>query len=445
MVRLLHYSDVEHVYDEPARAARLAGTLRARAGEDTLVVGTGDNTAPGVLALVERGEQALALFEAAGTDLETFGNHDFDFGPRRTLELVAASDVSWVSANVHAGDDTFGAGEGVRPWRLRDVDGATVGVFGVTDPATDSINPHAVEVSFSDPVAAAREAVAALRESGADHVVALSHLGAGDDALVDLDVDVVLGGHVHDERRERVNGTLLVRPGVGGHVVHEVDLETVTVTRHETAGGPVHEGLRDRLGGRIEAAGLQEPVATAADPVYRDGETVRAGECCVGNLVADAYRAATDADVGLQNTGGIREGPPLEGTVTRADLVSVLPFEEPVVLAEVSGVELRAVFEACSGATVDFGHPDWWQGHVSGARLRYVDDRLVEASVGGEPLDDDATYTLATAAYLLQSDHEFTTLGPRHRVGEFGIEHEVLADHVAANGLETDLGRIRRE
>ena len=56
--RLLQYSDLEGVYDDPDRLARLVGLLAARRDDRTLVVGTGDNTGPGVLSLVERGRQA---------------------------------------------------------------------------------------------------------------------------------------------------------------------------------------------------------------------------------------------------------------------------------------------------------------------------------------------------------------------------------------------------
>jgi 2',3'-cyclic-nucleotide 2'-phosphodiesterase (5'-nucleotidase family) len=124
--------------------------------------------------------------------------------------------------------------------------------------------------------------------------------------------------------------------------------------------------------------------------------------------------------------------------------VSVLPFEEPMVLAEVTGAELRAIFEQCAETDVSFGEPGWWHGHVSGAELWFEGGRLVRAEVAGEPLADDGTYTVATAEYLLHSNHEFPALGTRHRAGEFGIEYEVLADYLRRFGPGTDRGRIHR-
>ena len=451
MPRLLHYSDIENVYDDPVRVGRLAGTLRDLNGPDTVVCGTGDNTSPGVLALIDRGRQALDLFEAIEADVATFGNHDFDYGPDATRALVADAPQTWVSANVYDPNGERFAAADVTAWTVVTVDGVRIGFFGVTDPATASLNPMAADLQFTDPYDAAERAVAALREAGVHRIVALSHLGSGDDSLARrVDVDLILGGHVHAERNDRVDDTPLLRPGVNGHTVFEVRLDAtgpIRIDRHATADGPVVEGVVSALRERVAAAGLDEVVAHVDDPIDRTDAAVFGGETRVGNFVADAYRWALDADVGLQNSGGIRDGPPLAGDVTAADLVSVLPFEEPVVEATVTGVELRDIFAESAAAVVDFGEPEWWHGHVSGARLRWHDDehRLLSARVGGEPIDPDAEYTVATSAYLLHTTHEFPTLGEHHRTREGDIQFEVLADYARAAGIDPEIeGRIRR-
>jgi len=81
-VRILHYSDLENVYDTPEQAGRLASLLRDRG--DAIAAGSGDNTSPGVLSLVTEGRQALDLYEAVDPDVATFGNHDFDYGADTT-------------------------------------------------------------------------------------------------------------------------------------------------------------------------------------------------------------------------------------------------------------------------------------------------------------------------------------------------------------------------
>jgi 2',3'-cyclic-nucleotide 2'-phosphodiesterase (5'-nucleotidase family) len=463
MVRLLHYSDIENIYDDAERAGRFAGRLRELDGEDALVLGTGDNTAPGVVSMAAQGRQALDFFSAVDAAAETFGNHDFDYGPDEARELVADSEATWVGANVRdENGDPFGDDEGVTPWTIEEADGERIGLFGLTDPATDSINPQAAPLTFTDPIEVAKEAVSALRAESVDYVVALSHLGGKDDELArQVDVDVVLGGHVHSVRTDYVEGTLCTRPGVNGHQFIEVTLDAESAAGAAGDGGinasarvvdpsdgPVHEDLTEALRRRLEAAGLNEVVAVADEPFERTEETTFGGESRIGNFVADAYRAAGDADVGLQNGGGIREGPPLHGEVRLADLVSVLPFEEPVVIVELTGEELLDVFAEADGEMLDFGEPHWWHAHLSGARLVWDDEanRVVEATVDGEPIDPDRRYRVATAEYLLHSDHEFPTIGERHRAAELGIQHEVLAAHARDGGLDVGVeGRVAFE
>ena len=446
MVRLLHHSDLEGVYDDPDRVGRLVGRLRALDGPDAVVCGTGDDLAPGVLALIERGRQALDLFEAAGTAVETFGNHDFDFGPERTLELVRDGAPTWLSANVRRDGARFGADAGVRSSLLREVDGTRVGFLGLTDPDTAAINPKAAGLTFVDPVAATRRVAADLRDRGAEYVVVCSHLGAGDaDLARATDADAVLGGHVHSRRAETVAGTLLTRPGDGGRAVAEVDLAAGEARLHE-ADGPVASDAVARFRGRARNAGLDEPVAHAAVPMARDDATTFGGECRVGNFVAEAFRAVGDADVGLVNSGGLRSGDPLVGSVTRADLVGLVPFEEPLTVAAVTGARLRRALSAAHGEALGFGEPDWWHAHLAGARVTYDTSAgaVRELRVGGAPVDPDATYEVALPDFLLRTDREFPALGPRDREREGPVQYEALVTHARERGVdaETD-GRVR--
>ena len=467
MVRLVHYSDIENVFDAPARAARLAGRIRALSAPDAAVVATGDTTAPGVLSLVASGRQVLDFYAATDTRLDTFGNHEFDYGPDAIRGLVADAPATFVSANVRdEGGDPFGRDEGVVPWTTLEIDGATVGFVGVTDPATDSLNPMAAGLSFDDPVAAARDALAEMRAAvderagGAadaadvaaagplDHTVVLSHLGAGDDDLARaLDVDAILGGHVHSRRNEVVAGTRIVRPGVNGEAVAEVDMDSAVpdATLREPDGADPAPGLEAALTERMAAADLDETVDVVDDPIERTGDVVHGGECRVGNFVADAFRWAHDADVGLSNAGGLRQGDPWAGEVTKADLISLIPFEEPVTLASVTGAELHDVFREMAAPDVDFGEDDWWHGHVSNAEVVWDADAelVLEATVGGEPIDPEARYTVAVSEYLLHSEHEFPTLAQRHRIDEADIQYEVLAAYARDHGIDPEVeGRI---
>jgi 2',3'-cyclic-nucleotide 2'-phosphodiesterase (5'-nucleotidase family) len=434
--RLLQYSDLEGVYDDPDRLARLAGLLAARRDDRTLVVGTGDNTGPGVLSLVERGRQALPFFERVRPDAETFGNHDFDYGLDAAGGIAADSPQPWVCANVYDGTEPFGREAGVVPSAVLDADGERVGVVGVLDPATAEMSPGADGLRITDPIETVGREVGRLRERGVDYLVALSHLGARDDELArTFDLDAVLGGHVHAPRAETVAGTLCTRTGANGHRVASVDLESDTVRLLDVSDGPIDERVRERFAALRADTGLDETVAHVADPVERRRDLRAGGECRIGNFVADAYRWAARSDLGLHNSGGIRDGPPVAGDVTVADLAGVVPFDEPVAVAALSGRELRALF----GEAYRAPHGEArWDAHVSGSRVVYDAEagELAALRVGGDPVVDDRTYTLATNAYLLSTSHEFPTLTERHRRDTLDVQYEVLAAYARREGID---------
>jgi len=448
--RIIQYSDLEKAYDTPERIGRFAGTVAAADGPDTLVVGTGDNTGPGVLSLVTDGAQSLDLFTALTPAFETLGNHDFDHGLDATRDIIARSPQTWLTANVERDGDRF-ARRLTRPWASRTVDGRQVGFVGVTDPDTASANPQANTLTFTDPIKAVAEAATALRADGAETVVVLSHLGRTDEQLARAcDVDVILGGHVHERRIDHVAGTLLTRPGANGGAVVDVDIGGTEPTAQfrETAAGPVDDRVAAAIEERLSTAGLDEVVGHVEEPLDRSQATIYGGECRLGNLVADAYRWATGADVGLQNSGGLRNDTvPLTGALTVADLMSVVPFEEPLTVAELTGAELRTLCRQASGQAVTFGEPDWWHAHLSGVELVWNGDAetIERLRVDGRPVRDAETYTLATSNYLYHTGLEFPVLTESHRVSVADVQYEALADYVRETDIDPAVdGRLTR-
>lgn len=444
-LRLLHYSDIENAYDNPSRIGRLAATIAARRDDRTLVVGTGDNTAPGVLALETEGRHALDFFDSIAPDAETFGNHDFDFGPANTRDIVADSPQPWLSANVYEPDGERRFAD-VAASLVVERGGTRVGLLGLTDPKTTTMCPAASDLVFADPVEAARETVADLRARGVDHVVVLSHLGSGDDELARaVDVDAILGGHAHSERCDHVDGTLLTRPGANGAVLWEVELaeEETTATRHDVTEAAVDESVADRLRARMAAAGLFDVVAHAPEPLVRDLDRRYGEECRVCNLVADAYRFVTDADVAFTNTGGLRDGPPLSGDVTVADLVGLSPFAGILQTATVNGADLRALVERAATPPERLGDKRWL-GHVSGLEVVWNREamELVELTHRGESVNAETTYTLATNGFVVNAE-QFPAPTPDDVVADHGVQYDAIVAYARECGLDVEVdGRL---
>ncbi|MFC7195239.1 5'-nucleotidase C-terminal domain-containing protein [Halosimplex aquaticum] len=232
-------------------------------------------------------------------------------------------------------------------------------------------------------------------------------------------------GPTRRDRRVRLRG----RPRIGRRV-----------PLRRPGGGP---GPRSRVGAARprRGRGLDEVVARAEEPLSRDRERRLGGEWRLGNFVADAYRWKTGADVALQNGGGIREGPPLSGDVTVADLVSVSPFEEPVAVASVTGDELRSVVAEADGRRAD-GLNDYWYGHVSGMSVAAENGGYVPY-VDGEPVDPEERYTVAVPNYILITDLEFPTLTGDHAVEHDDLQYEVVVEYARECGIDAPLeGRI---
>ena len=492
--RLVHYSDVENAFDRPERVGRLAGTIeQVRAGDESdggesgggsdeaLVVGTGDDTAPGALALERRGRQALAFFERVEPDAETFGNHDFDFSLADTRAVVSESAVPWVSANVRHDGEPFA---GVDPARVVERGGERVALVGVSDP--DIALPRGIEVG--DPVGSVRETWETLSGGGnsrpPDYLVVLAHTtDATARALAGATpADAVLAGHVHGEARAHVDGTLLVRPGANGRVVWEVDLgdggvtsddATATATRHEVPEGPLDEETAAVLRAEMEETGLTEVVATVDKPVARDRAACLRGECALANLATDALRWVADADVAHVDARGLRDGPPIGPDVTVADLVGVAPFEAGIHVATVSTRDLLAlVGESVQPAGVDSearsaseqsSDGEVWTGQFAGIALRRDREAgetrvLASEGTGAVPgarrlgtVADDGTrrvaerreFRLATNGYVVYTD-EFETVGPADARELHGLQYEAFVAYARGADLDPGVdGRIR--
>jgi 2',3'-cyclic-nucleotide 2'-phosphodiesterase (5'-nucleotidase family) len=448
-LRLLHYADVESAYDEPERIGRLAGLVGHLRDVETVVCGSGDNTGPGVLSLVTEGRQALDFFRAVDADVETFGNHDFDHGVEALLEIVDDSPQTWVCANAVRDGERFAAAEGAKPWTVVEVRETRVGVVGVAHPETAEINPNAAAVRFTDPLPAVETGVDAVRNAGVDRIVVVSHRGDDTELARTVDADVVLGGHDHETRVDRVDGTLVCRPGGTGRYLLDVsfDGDRPTATHHEVADGPLDAAVAGVVRDRMEAAGLMEVVGVAEKPVVCDLTACKRGESRIGNLITDAYRWKTRADVGLNSGGGFRRRPPLAGEVTAFDLVGVTPYDADLVALRVDGEALTATFRHLALGRAPDDVPRWHFGHVSGAELVWDDeaDELRSALVDGEPVAPEATYEIATSEFFVANDELFPAFGPDAVVERYGPQYEGVVEYVRQTGFDAELdGRIRR-
>jgi 2',3'-cyclic-nucleotide 2'-phosphodiesterase (5'-nucleotidase family) len=435
-LRVIQYADLESTYDDPERIARFSGAIASLRDENTILVGSGDNIAPGGLALVTDGQQALTFFSAIEPDVDTLGNHDFDYGLETLLSVIRESPQSWVCANAYAEGERFGQSAGVVPWTIIERAGHRLGLFGLANPTTAAKSPGTQSLSFTDPIAAATDIVERLREETVDHILCVSHLGEEeghglgevDDLAQAVDIDVICDGHTHGQPRiDRVAGTLLVRTSGEGTDLNELRFDGEwTATRHQVADASRDLAIERRFHELRASTGLDEVVATVDEPINRSEKSRFYGESRLGNFVTNAYRWVTDAEIGLQHSAGMRGGPNLYGDVMIADLISVVPFDMEVVRTDIAGEVLLDIL-ASGGEVVYPSKPEFWHIHLSGGSVTFdYAERAVEAAaVNGQMIDSSAIYRVVAPENFLRSFDICLSNDTR----TFGRQYKVLAEY----------------
>jgi 5'-nucleotidase len=187
-----------------ARRATLIDRIRDR-HPNVLLLDSGDIFQGTPYFNFFKGAIEFEAMSAMGYDVVTIGNHDFDNGVDGLVEMMPRATFDFVSANYEVAGSPLEAR--VQPWVVREVGGTRIGIFGLGI-AFDGLVLEGLHqgVRYTDPLAAARRCVLALRALGCSLVICLSHLGyryGGDQPSDTLlaqrveGIDLILGGHTH--------------------------------------------------------------------------------------------------------------------------------------------------------------------------------------------------------------------------------------------------------
>jgi 5'-nucleotidase len=397
-----------------ARVATLKQNLAA-AGRTPLLILAGDFLSPSVASSVFKGEQMVAALNAAGLDMATLGNHEFDFGPDLLVQRMAEAKWQWLVSNVL---DAAGKPIGnAAPYLVKTFGTLKVGFIGLCL-TTEEINPRNVQtLRMIDPVEAAATYIPILKREQVDVIVAVTHLTFADDRrLIERfpEIDVIVGGHEHYPITATENRTLISKAGSEARYVARIDVnrrpggtverfyELIPITSalaDEPRTAAVAASYESRLG-----AELEKVVATSRVPLDADTVRLRAGETNLGNLVTDAMRADANAEIAIVNSGGIRGDrvyPP--GPLSRRTLVEMQPFGNVVCKIAAPG---RVVLEALNSGVSRLPATAGQFPQVSGLTMRVdlnapAGNRVRDVQVGGRPLEADRIYTVAITDYQL--------------------------------------------
>jgi 2',3'-cyclic-nucleotide 2'-phosphodiesterase (5'-nucleotidase family) len=304
-----------------------------------------------------------------------------------------------------------------------------IGLTGTTFDGTPRTSSPG-DLQFLPTVATTVAQAALLRKEGADFVVAVTHAERKQDyeMFATRAIDLILTGHDHDLFINYDERNAMVESSYDAHYVTAIDvtiavkvqdgkrvatwwpqfrpIDTATVTPDPEVAAAV---------AKYQAEFTREmdvPLGTTAVELDSRGATVRTREAAIGNLIADAMRASTKADVAITNGGGIRGGKlyPPGSTITRRDVLAELPFGNRIAVLESTGADIKAAIEngLSRAPSPAGGFPQ-----VSGLKIeadigRPPGKRVVSILVDGKPLDEKKVYTVATNDFMSRGGDGYT-------------------------------------
>ncbi|MGI8735462.1 MAG: bifunctional metallophosphatase/5'-nucleotidase [Pyrinomonadaceae bacterium] len=443
-------------------------TLKKQIQKDspnTLFLFSGDTISPSVESITYKGAQMIEAWNVAGLDYATFGNHEFDFGPDVLLERIKESRFTWLAANVidKKTGKPFG---GVPPFVIREFSGVKIGIFGLVLPETKTTSRPGPDVEFLDPCDTAKKVISDLHERGAKVVVALTHLSMREDKEVARcsDVDVIIGGHEHTLLESAAGGAAIFKMTADARELGRIDLNIsrssgklesidwkVIPVNSETPEDPDFAPVYRKYSGLLKE--LSQPVGRGTVALDARSAESRTRETNVGNLITDAFRNATRADVAVINGGSIRADTIISpGRLTTRDLLSILPFKNKVVKLEMTGARLRAVLEHGVARSAEDAEPGRFP-QVSGIRFTFdasrpAGARVIDVTVNRLPLDENKKYTLATTNFLAEGGDGYAALQeervlitPDQGMSDFDVLRRALTAKTISPKVE---GRIKR-
>ena len=383
----------------------------------TIFLLAGDTISPSIESNTYKGSQMIEAWNTIGLDFATFGNHEFDFGPDVLRQRMAESKFKWLAANDT--DKTTGKLFGGTPeFIIREFEGVKVGIFGIVLRETLQTSRPGPTVDIGDPCAAAARVVPKIRAAGAKVIVALTHLAMNDDKQLARcsGVDVIIGGHEHTLLESMAGRAVILKMTADARELGRVDLninkttgklesidwQVMPVTdqvKEDAAFVPLDE----KYGPLLKS--LEQVIGRSGVELDIRSADVRTHETNMANFIADAFRAATNADVAIVNGGSIRADTTIApGVMTKRDVLSMLPFNNRLVKIQIIGAVLRSALEY-GVASIGVEEQPGRFPQVSGILFSYdasrkPGTRLTSVTVNGKPLDDKATYTLTTTSYL---------------------------------------------
>ncbi len=491
-VYILYTSDVHCGVDKGFGFAGLQQTreqLEAQ-GYATILVDNGDAVQGEAIGTLSKGGDMTKLMNVLKYDVAIPGDHEFDYGMQRFMELAEMADFPYISCNFNReGELVF------EPYVIKEAAGMKIAFVGVTTPNTltqstpayfknesgEFIYGFMQDATGEALYQAVQKAVDDARAEGADYVYILGHLGnepecrpwTYEEIIANTNgIDVLLDGHRHDTGQATVknkDGKDVFRSACG------TKLGCIGYSRISAANGIEETGIwswtnsvsaPELLGIDNEAQQavttvqseiselLKKVVANATveltinDPEAKQASgqplrMVRRAETNLGDFCADVMRSQSGADIAVINGGGVRVSIN-KGDITYGDIISVFPFGNELCTIEATGQQILDALEwgarsvpSESGAflqvsgmsyEIDVSVPNPCKVSETGMCTGIEGARRVKnVKVGGQPIDPEKTYIVGGINYTLIKNGDGFTAFDGCRVLQNGIKLDNMA------------------
>lgn len=450
------------------------------------LVDCGDAIQGDAIGTLSTGRYLIDIMNKTGYDYAVYGNHEFDYGMDRLKELTKDANFEYLSCNF---TNLLNGRTLLDSYAIQKFGDKKVAFVGISTPESITKSTPAY---FQDKDGnyiygfcsggkgqelydAVQVSVNAAKAAGADYVVAIAHLGVdgqskpwcSTDVIANTTgIDVVLDGHSHSTIAQKIvknkDGKNVVLSSTGdklqnlGRLVIKPDGKITTnliAAKDYTKQDAAVDKYVKRIESQYEALLNKTVAKTGVDLVVNDPETgkriIRKQESNLGDLCADAYRELLDADIAFVNGGGIR-ATISKGSITYGEIISVHPFGNMACSIEVTGQQILDALELGSMFTPDAESGGFLQ--VSGLTYEihtYIPSsvtldanksfvgvtgarRVKNVMVGGEPIDVNKTYTLASHNYMLKDGGDGYAMFKGAKVVRDGvmIDNQVLINYI---------------
>lgn len=425
---------------------------------NSVLVDVGDTLHGLPFATLNKGADIVNLMKMAGYDLMAPGNHDFNYGYERLLELVALAaegnnGFNIISANVLKDNNPI-----LLPNEIKEINGVKVGFFGLTSPETAyKTNPSNVKgLDFADPILIAKQQVESLKAQGAEVIIALAHIGTDEATEIRSDmiaeavegIDVIIDGHSHSTYPEGLitkNGTLIASTGqyegnlgkvslVIDNKTKEVKVKTASlISKAEALTYTPDSEVTDVIKAidKEQSVGLSEVVGNNLELLNGVREDVRSKETNLGNLISDSMLYETGAEIAISNGGNIRANIDV-GEITKGEIITVLPFGNYIVTKYLTGEEIKEVLEFGVAKSPEV-YPAF--PHVAGIEFIYdvtkpAGERIIQITIDGQKIDMAKKYLVATNDFLAVGGDNYPVFAGVPTENEFSAMEEALANYI---------------